>query len=70
MSENKSVRIKYKIRAVVEFESDIEDTVSLKESIGIEPFLTWFAEDVELKLGGICEVKEVQRVELEQEEIK
>ena len=70
MKQNNTVRIKYKIRAVIEFEGQTEDAIHLKDSIGIEPFLTWFADDVESRLDGICEVKEVQRIELEQEDIK
>lgn len=64
----KPVKINYKIRMVVEVEGSIEDTRTLREDTGIEPFVQWACEDIEEKLNCVCDVVGVKKVELEEVE--
>lgn len=72
MSKNKenekTVKIKYKIRMLVDIEGEIEETRKLRDDTGIEPFIQWASEDIEEKLDCICDIVGVKKVELEEVE--
>lgn len=61
----KEMSIKYKIRMTVDIEGEVTTDLSLRESSGIEPYITWAAADIEKALDGECEIVGVQKVELE-----
>lgn len=62
----KPIKIKYKIKMVVEIEGSIEDTKTLRDDTGIEPFIQWASDDIEEALDGICKILQVKKVELEE----
>lgn len=64
--KEKTVEIKYKIRMIVDIEGCIEDTTTLRDDVGIEPFLQWAADDIEKRLECVCDIVGVKKIELEE----
>ena len=62
----KTVKINYKIRMVVEIEGSIVDTKTLRDDTGIEPFVQWASDDIEEALDGVCKIVQVKKLELEE----
>lgn len=64
--ENESIKVAYKIRMVIDIEGELEDERTLRDDTGIEPVIQWAADDIEEKLGCVCDIVGVKKVELEQ----
>lgn len=64
--EKKNHEISYRIRITVDIEGLLIDKRPLRDDTGIEPFLQWAIAEIEEKLGCVCDIIEVNKIELEQ----
>lgn len=64
--EKKNHEISYKIRMTVDIKGLLIDKRPLRDDTGIEPFLQWAIAEIEERLGSVCDIIKVNKIELEQ----